>query len=582
MKIFYPALCAAILSLLAGSLYAQHPEMSTYNGAESCYTCHSGALHFDAKEKAMEIMQTVHYKFKGWGQNVYDGEGNHLVNEENGKWTRYCGLPGSVVSINWLGNFFEGTVPGGCSRCHISDASMNPDQGAANPDEAWKRIDCMLCHASTYVVNGVTIDAAGKRLAYTNNDGKKVLPYPSGDDLKTSSKSIREVPSAEACSRCHSYNGGGYTFKRGLDYLVDDLHYDKGLTCSNCHETDSHKIALSRPDPALVGRDEMNENDLAKNACTRCHTTEPHQEGSSAARLNAHVATIDCATCHVPFHKGMTNKRFDIPVKVMSGDKFKQWSFQLDFLEPTRPSYKWFNGTVDHEHVKPLGSRGDGKITPFKLTRAYVPVDKATGIMIPLKLGLVFGSPESSTIEEMEAKIDLSVRTGAKLTAARFGFPLDNDGNYTAEYEWEWDDMWGNPGHGVVKDGLICADCHTASSIMPFEDLGYSEEQAGTLRSIVTSTGEVKGSLHFAIGQTFPNPAAGETAVSFTLPRSGNVTLEIYDNSGRRVQSLLQQTQYGAGTHSLRFDASSLQDGVYFYVINAGGQRLSKKMVVMN
>ena len=63
-------------------------------------------LKFDAKAKAMEIMQTVHYKFKGWGKDVYDSDGNHLIDVENGKWTRYCGLPGSVVAIKnrmWAG-----------------------------------------------------------------------------------------------------------------------------------------------------------------------------------------------------------------------------------------------------------------------------------------------------------------------------------------------------------------------------------------------------------------------------------------------------------------------------------------------
>ena len=582
MKSFYLAVTAVMFLLASSTAFAQHPEMSSYNGAESCYTCHSGAMKFDAKAKAMEIMETVHYKFKGWGQDVYDDQGNHLVNEENGKWTRYCGLPGSVVSINWLGNFFNETVPGGCSRCHISDASMNPDQAAANPDEAWKRIDCMLCHSTTYQVNGTVIDAAGKRLAYTNGEGQKVLPYPSGDDLKVTSKSIAKVPSAEACSRCHSYNGGGYTFKRGLDYLVDDLHYDKGLKCTSCHETEAHKIAFSRPDPALVGRDEMNENVLMKNRCENCHTAEPHSDVAGAAMLNNHSAKLDCATCHVPFHKGMTNKRFDIPVKIMKNDNFVQWNFQLDILEPTRPYYKWFNGKVDHVHVKPLGSREDGKIYPFKLTRAYVPKDKATGTYIPLKLGLVFGSPEASTIEEMEGRIDLSVRTGAKLTAARFGFPLDSEGNYTAEYEWVWDEMWGNPGHGVVREGLTCTDCHTPEGVMPFEDLGYTEEEVSTLRGIATSTGDMHSPLRFALGQNFPNPGSGSTVLSFTLPRSGAVTMKLYDSNGRLVRTLTEESRFDAGTHDLRFDASTLQNGIYFYVVNFGDESLSRKMVVMN
>ena len=573
----------AAFVLWTGSAFAQHPEMSSYEGAESCYTCHSGAIRFDAKAKAMEIMQTVHYKFKGWGKDVYDHQGNHLEGQENGKWTRYCGLPGSVSNINWVGNSFNGTVPGGCGRCHIGNGEYNPDQGAANPEEAWKKIDCLLCHATTYKVNGVTINAAGKRLAVKNADDKLVLPWPSGDDLKETSKSIRKVPAAEACSRCHSYNGGGYTFKRGLDYLVDDLHYGKGLTCTNCHATESHKIAFSRPDPALVGRDQLDEITLEKNRCENCHTDTPHSTAQGAQMLNMHTAKLDCATCHVPFHKGMSNKRFDIPVQEMANGSFKQWNFQLDILQPTRPVYQWWDGTVDHEHVRPRGARNDqSKIYPFKITRAYIPVDKSTGVPIPLKLGLVFGAPESSTIEEMEAKIDLSIRTGAKLTATRFGFPLDGDGNYSAEYDWEWDEMWGNPGHGVVREGLTCTDCHTPTGVMPFEELGYDDTEIATLRSIAVSTGSMPSALAFSLGQAYPNPACGETAISFTLPSAGSVTVKVYDTNGREVKTLLSDSRRAAGTHDLRFATGDLKNGLYFCTVSHNGETRTNKMVVMN
>jgi hypothetical protein len=209
-------------------------------------------------------------------------------------------------------------------------------------------------------------------------------------------------------------------------------------------------------------------------------------------------------------------------------------------------------------------------------------VDRATGTMIPLKLGLVFGAPEASTPAEMEAKIDASIRTGAKLTASRFNFPLDSEGNYTAEFDWEWDEMWGNPGHGVVKEGLSCADCHTEAGIMPFEELGYSETEAATLRGIATGADDLRSPVRFGLAQTFPNPSAGETVLSFSLPRSGTVTLKVYDSNGREVQTIVSDGQFTAGSHDVRFDASSLQNGIYFYVVSFNEQSISKKMVVMN
>jgi hypothetical protein len=59
-----------------------------------------------------------------------------------------------------------------------------------------------------------------------------------------------------------------------------------------------------------------------------------------------------------------------------------------------------------------------------------------------------------------------------------------------------------------------------------------------------------------------PNPFNGTTTLIYTVPANGQVTLEIYDMVGNKVQVAVDQT-LSAGNYSLRLDAGSLQPGVY-------------------
>lgn len=82
--------------------------------------------------------------------------------------------------------------------------------------------------------------------------------------------------------------------------------------------------------------------------------------------------------------------------------------------------------------------------------------------------------------------------------------------------------------------------------------------------------------------QNFPNPFNPTTQIRFSLNTSDQVTLQVFDITGRLVQTLLQQQTMSAGLHDVRFDAGTLSSGVYIYVLTTStGVRLSQKMLLL-
>ena len=84
----------------------------------------------------------------------------------------------------------------------------------------------------------------------------------------------------------------------------------------------------------------------------------------------------------------------------------------------------------------------------------------------------------------------------------------------------------------------------------------------------------------FALNQNYPNPFNPTTQISYDLPVSADVRLEVYNIQGQRVATLVNNTM-NAGSHSVSFDAANLASGVYIYRLQAGSEVLTKKMTLL-
>jgi hypothetical protein len=132
-----------------------------------------------------------------------------------------------------------------------------------------------------------------------------------------------------------------------------------------------------------------------------------------------------------------------------------------------------------------------------------------------------------------------------------------------------------------------------------WEDLGGTIDKRGRrvvavadrLGTFVLGYGEKKGStpppgkpMTFGLYQNYPNPARGETVITYALPGSAAVELAVYDLSGRKVKTIVSEPR-DAGVYVEKYALTDdtgrpLPAGVYLYRLTAGPDVAAKKMIV--
>ena len=84
----------------------------------------------------------------------------------------------------------------------------------------------------------------------------------------------------------------------------------------------------------------------------------------------------------------------------------------------------------------------------------------------------------------------------------------------------------------------------------------------------------------YELRQNYPNPFNAQTRIAFALARGGEAGLDVFDVTGRLVQTLARGP-ISAGTHEILFDARDLPSGMYFARLSAGAFVETKKMLLV-
>jgi hypothetical protein len=98
--------------------------------------------------------------------------------------------------------------------------------------------------------------------------------------------------------------------------------------------------------------------------------------------------------------------------------------------------------------------------------------------------------------------------------------------------------------------------------------------------SVLVNVNEPEIAGIFKLFQNYPNPVTSTTTISYQLQVSSLVIIKIYDFQGREVMTLVNEYQ-DAGLHTSELNLSNLQNGVYFYRMEAGQFNDIKKLTII-
>ena len=84
----------------------------------------------------------------------------------------------------------------------------------------------------------------------------------------------------------------------------------------------------------------------------------------------------------------------------------------------------------------------------------------------------------------------------------------------------------------------------------------------------------------FGFLHNYPNPFNPSTTIEFDLPEATEVRIDIYNNAGQKVRTLLNR-EMQAGNHKVKWNASEMASGIYYYKIQASGFQDVKRMVLI-
>jgi len=99
----------------------------------------------------------------------------------------------------------------------------------------------------------------------------------------------------------------------------------------------------------------------------------------------------------------------------------------------------------------------------------------------------------------------------------------------------------------------------------------------------LTSTGienNISAAGTFSLGYNYPNPFNPVTNIHYTLHKSGNVKLSVYDSRGSLV-AVLANGYKKQGEYSAEFRTENTSSGVYFSRLEFDGKSVTGKMILM-
>jgi len=121
---------------------------------------------------------------------------------------------------------------------------------------------------------------------------------------------------------------------------------------------------------------------------------------------------------------------------------------------------------------------------------------------------------------------------------------------------------------GIYKADILIGDPHHGPITVPVEIL------VSTVADVYESSEDNSLKL-----QAYPNPFYSATQISYTLPKSQNVIINLLDIQGSVIKKVANEYQ-SEGSHRLTFNGTDLPPGIYFLTLNTPSYSIVRKLIL--
>ena len=541
--------------------------LQNYNYAQTCQSCHSpeatlwsSSKHADSQPDVAKELST------DWAGQPPDSVivGSQAEDCLSCHSPRAITANSSMTEIQAMGYFFS-TTNGDYTDTTKPINSSN-----------WPNIDCQTCHESNMTTFGVF--------------NSKTNSY---DAVKTAN---------DLCGNCHGTLRHPDTDHQIYNAWLSSKHGHKGQDDVAGELADSH--VGETPDAVIAGED-----------CIACHAptsvtlnggiTEAQAlgnffttTGGSFTSSTSPADTVDypnvsCIACHNP-HNPDTLSYFNSATKsyqVMSSSDSLcgQCHGNLRFPDTDHLSYNIISGTGG-KNVSDITSMNGVKCIDCHMYNTGI--DGSTSAMYKGHTWKVF-------VKESDGSIDASCTKCHSTMTSDSAMALVANWKNNFQALDSVAEAKVNSSANLLKTSTDSSNYAEALFNMTYAESDESGGIHNHLYSVALlndaiskadliitgiSPKDLTKPLVFSLSQNYPNPFNPSTKISYSIPRSGYVTLKVYDILGREVANLINGYK-NEGNYSVEFNennnAVSLSSGVYIYQLQEGSYVKTLKMVLL-
>jgi len=113
----------------------------------------------------------------------------------------------------------------------------------------------------------------------------------------------------------------------------------------------------------------------------------------------------------------------------------------------------------------------------------------------------------------------------------------------------------------------------------PYYHLGFRVVRNSTGTPTAVNSLENNSSNGVQLFQNYPNPFCQSTTIQFSLPESGMISLKVLNAQGQTVK-ILANSKFDQGMHSCTWNADQYATGLFFILLQAEDQVLTKNMIL--